>query len=247
MGERLSDARSVVDIELLNSLTISGIEAGTSSLKLKADEGDDVGDNWNLSVADGGVLTINNDIGGTDEAMLTVTPDTNAASSTTSIAGKLAVTGALSAPILKAPVENGNDDLTIKEDLHAGTVIIQTDVAANRTYTLPAPSAAGVIYRFLGQGSGAAADGHSIIITTGTAGVFFDGMITMLMTTTNDNSNDDADNQFNTPVWADGTAHDHLQINVPAGYDITLIAKSTTVYYITGTVTSATAAAFTAP
>lgn len=177
---------------------------------------------------------------------LSVTSETTLTGAVTAV-GTLAVTGALSAPILKAPVENGDTNLTIDEDLHAGTVIIQTDVSSNRTYNLPAPSAAGVIYRFLGQGSGTAADGHSIIITTGTAGVFFDGMITMLMTTTNDNSDDLVDNQFNTPVWADGTTNDHLQINVPAGYDITLIAKSTTVYYITGTVTSATAAEFTAP
>ena len=150
----------------------------------------------------------------------------------------LAVTGELRAPVLKAPVENGDADLTVTEALHAGTVVMQTDVGAARTYTIPAPSAAGVTYRFLGQGTGAAADSHDVILTTGTAGVFFDGVITHIET--------DA-GAANVPVWGNGTSHDLLTLNVPAGYDITLIAKSTTVFYITGTVTSADVPAFTAP
>jgi len=162
-------------------------------------------------------------------------------------AGNVSIAGELQAPVLKAPVENGDANLTVTEALHAGTIVMQTDVSGDKTYTIPAPSAAGVTYRFVGQGTGAAADGHDVILTTGTAGVFFDGMITHLNTTTNDNSEDAVDNQFNTPVWGNGTEHDHLQINVPAGYDITLIAKSTTVFYITGSVTSNTAPAFTAP
>ena len=148
------------------------------------------------------------------------------------------IDGQLKAPVLKAPVENGDADLTVTEALHAGTIVMQTDVSDDRTYTIPAPSVAGVTYRFIGQGSGSAADGHDIIFTTGTAGVFFDGMITHLDTTADENVEG---------VWANGTSHDHLRVNVPAGYDITLIAKSTTVFYITGTVTSATVPAFTAP
>ena len=162
----------------------------------------------------------------------------NTAVDALTVEGPVTITGQLSAPVMKAPVENGDADLTVTEDLHAGTVVMQTDVSADRTYTIPAPSAAGVTYRFVGQGSGSAADWHDIILSTAAAagGVFFDGMITHLDT--------DADN---VGVWANGTSHDQLQINVPAGYDITLIAKSTTVYYITGTVTSATVPAFSAP
>ena len=151
-------------------------------------------------------------------------------------AGNVAIAGELQAPVLKAPVENGDANLTITEALHAGTIVMQTDVSADRTYTIPAPSAAGVTYRFVGQGSGSAADAHDVILTTGTAGVFFDGMITHLATGGNAAG-----------VWGNGSSHDKLQINVPAGYDITLIAKSTTVYYITGSVTGATAPEFSAP
>jgi hypothetical protein len=147
MGERLSDARSVVDIELLNSLTISGIEAGTSSLKLKADEGDDVGDNWNLSVADGGVLTINNDIGGTDEAMLTVTPTVDAASSTTSIAGKLAVTGATTFKrnIVTITVASDADNSTTLTEAQSGSIVTVNTAAcassgSDTTINLPGAS-----------------------------------------------------------------------------------------------------------
>jgi hypothetical protein len=156
-----------------------------------------------------------------------------AASSTTSVAGHLEITGEHRAPILKAPVENGDAALTVTEVLHAGTIIMQTDVSADKTHTVPAPSQAGVQYRFVGQGEGSSADGHDIIFDCG--GVFLDGAITFVDTDTNAGS---------TGVWANGTTNDTLQINLPQHYDITLIAKSTTVWYVTGVVTSTAAPAF---
>ena len=128
--------------------------------------------------------------------------------------------------------ENGDADLTVTEALHAGSVIMQTDVGADRTYTLPTPSE-GAVYRFLGQGSGSAADGHDVILQLGTATHNFDGMIT------HHNTGGNA-----AGVWANGGAHDKLQINVPAGYDLTLIGKDATTFYITGTVTSAAVPVF---
>lgn len=134
--------------------------------------------------------------------------------------------------------ENGDANLTVTEALHAGSVIMQTDVSDVRTYTLPTPSE-GVIYRFLGQGSGTAADGHDVILQLGTVTHNFDGMITH-----HDTSNDNSGGALNVGVWANGSTHDKLQINIPAGYDITLIGKNATTFYITGTVTSDTAPAF---
>ena len=128
--------------------------------------------------------------------------------------------------------QNDDANLTVTEALHAGSVIMQTDVSGDKTYTLPTPSA-GAIYRFLGQGSGTAADGHAIILQLGTDTHNFDGMITFL----------DTDNEIS-GIWGNEGNHDKFQINVPAGYDITLIGKNTTTFYITGTVTSATAPAF---
>ena len=189
----------------------------------------------------GGALTISNDLVQTSGDLVSITGVAGQTALNVT-AGNVAIAGELQAPVLKAPVENGNADLTITEALHAGTIVMQTDVEEDRTYTIPAPSAAGVTYRFVGQGEGSEADGHDVILTTGTAGVFFDGMITHHST-----ANDNSGGALNVGVWADGTGHDHLQINLPAGYDITLIAKSTTVYYITGSVTSAAAPAFTSP
>ena len=176
----------------------------------------------------------------TVEGPVTMTK-TLAVTGTTTLSSTLAVTGELSAPVVKAPVENGDANLTITEALHAGTIVMQTDVSDDRTYTVPDPSAAGVVYRLVGQGSGSAADGNNIIINTD-GSVFFDGMITH-----HDTSDDDSAGPLNVGVWANGTTHDRLQINVPAGYDITLIAKSTTVWYVMGSVTSDTAPAFSAP
>ena len=132
-----------------------------------------------------------------------------------------------------APVENGDADLNVTPALHAGRTIMQTDVSADRTYTITAPTAAGISYHFVGQGSGAGADGHDIIIKCTDDTEFFDGAITFL----------DTDNAISA-VHGNGTNHDQLQINVPAAYDLHICAKSTTVWYIWGTVTSATAPAF---
>ena len=150
------------------------------------------------------------------------------------VLGDVVVTGELKAPVAKAPVENGDANLTVTEALHAGTIVMQTNVAADRTYTIPAPSVSGVSYRFLGQGTGAAADGHDIILSTSAAGATMSGLITHL----------DTGNEVGA-YWGNG--ENTLQINVPAGYDISMIAKSTSpaVYYVTGTVTSATAPSFT--
>ena len=134
--------------------------------------------------------------------------------------------------------ENGNADLTVTEALHAGSFIMQTDVDGDRTYTLPTPSE-GAVYRFLGQGSGTAADGHNVILQLGTTTHNFDGMITY-----HDTGIDTSGGSLNVGVWANGGSHDKLTVNLPAGYDITLIGKNATTFYITGTVTSVDAPAF---
>lgn len=169
---------------------------------------------------------------------------TLAVTGASTLTGAVSVAGALSAPIIKAPVENGDADLTLTEATHAGTIIMQTDVSADRTYTVPDPSAAGVWYHLVGQGSGSSADGHDIIINTD-GSVFFDGVINHFDTDVVDNGS--TGNAAIVGVWGNGTTHDRLQINVPVGYDIWLIAKSTTVWYVSGWVSSATAPAFSAP
>ena len=45
-------------------------------------------------------------------------------------------------------------------------------------------------------------------------------------------------------VFSDGDSNETFQMNLPAGFEINLVASSTTVWYISGWVASATAPAF---
>ena len=86
-----------------DSLKIAATEGAALAITLMADEGDDAGDEWKLNIADGGTLTLGNDINsaGTYVTHLTVTPNATVASSTMAVAGNLTV---------------GND-LTITDDV----------------------------------------------------------------------------------------------------------------------------------
>ena len=75
----------------------------------------------------------------------------------------------------------------------------------------------------------------SIILDFADDACYFKGAITFL----------DTDNEVSA-IWGNGTSHDRLQINVPASYDLELVALSTGVMYITGHVVGATAPAFAA-
>ena len=92
-----------------DSLAISAIEGAALAITLRADEGDDAGDEWKLNVADGGTITLGNDIAsaGTFVTHLTLTPHATVASSTLSLAGGLTVAGATQA---NGTVTVGADD-----------------------------------------------------------------------------------------------------------------------------------------
>ena len=77
------------------TVTILGADTAAATLYLKGDNGDDAGDEWKLNVSNAGVLTLGNDIdtAGTHVAFMTMTPDTDAASSTTAFAGDVTVAG----------------------------------------------------------------------------------------------------------------------------------------------------------
>ena len=64
------------------------------------------------------------------------------------------------------------------------------------------------------------------------------------MITHHDTGIDTSGGSLNVGVWANGGSHDKLTVNLPAGYDITLIGKNATTFYITGTVTSDEAPVF---
>jgi len=129
-----------------------------------------------------------------------------------------------------SPVVLADGDITITKATHGGRINLVPDGGQNNTYTLPAPEA-GVAYRFVYAG-GAADATAAIIVTPGNTN-FYVGGVTFL----------DSDNEVSS-VFSDGDSNSKITLNVPAGFDITIIGKDSTNYQIFGNVTSATAPAF---
>ena len=128
------------------------------------------------------------------------------------------------------PVSLADADVTLTNATHSGRVLLVPDGGQDNTYTLPAPIA-GSVFRFVYAG-GAADATDAIIVTPGNTN-FFIGGVTFL----------DSDNEVSS-VFSDGNSNSKIQINVPAGFDVTIIGKDTTNYQIFGNVTSATAPTF---
>ncbi len=128
------------------------------------------------------------------------------------------------------PVSLADGNVTLTNATHSGRVLLVPDGGQDNTYTLPAPIA-GSVFRFVYAG-GAADATDAIIVTPGNAN-FYIGGVTFL----------DTDNEVSA-VFSDGNSNSSIQLNVPAGFDVTIIGLNTTNYQILGTVTSATAPAF---
>ena len=128
------------------------------------------------------------------------------------------------------PVSLADSSVTLTNATHSGRVLLVPDGGQDNTYTLPAPIA-GSVFRFVYAG-GAADATDAIIVTPGNAN-FYIGGVTFL----------DTDNEISA-VFSDGNSNSSIQLNVPAGFDVTIIGLNTTNYQILGTVTSATAPAF---
>ena len=135
---------------------------------------------------------------------------------------------------LKATVVSTNADLTVTEALHAGRTVVTIDLTADRTFTLPTPIA-GMTLRFIYGHT--AADGHDVLITAGSGNtLFFKGSVV--------HHDTDQTGQTSAMVFSDGDSNEVFQMNLPAGFEINLVASSTTVWYISGWVASATAPTF---
>ena len=91
-------------------------------------------------------------------------------------------------------------------------------------------------FRFVGPDlASATEDGHDLIIAAGSGNtIFFQGQVTFL----------DIDGNANSVVGSDGDSNETLQINVPGHYDVECIGVSSTVWRVTGYVSSDTAPAF---
>ena len=74
-----------------DSLRIAATEGAGLAITLMADEGDDAGDEWKLNIADGGTITLGNDIAsaGSYVTHLTLTPNSTVTSSNLNLAGSL--------------------------------------------------------------------------------------------------------------------------------------------------------------
>tara|TARA_R100000388_G_scaffold92510_1_gene75650 strand:+ start:5560 stop:6066 length:507 start_codon:yes stop_codon:yes gene_type:complete len=129
-----------------------------------------------------------------------------------------------------APVSLSDGNVTLTNATHSGRILFVPDGSQDNTYTLPAPIA-GSVFRFVYAGG--AADGtDAIIVTPGNAN-FFIGGVSFL----------DTDNEVSA-VFSDGNSNSKIQINVPAGFDVTIVGLNTTNYQIFGNVTGATAPTF---
>ena len=88
------------------------------------------------------------------------------------------------------------------------------------------------MFRFVYAG-GAADSTDALIVTPGNTN-FYIGGVTFLDTDGNEVSS----------VFSDGNSNSSIQLNVPAGFDVTIVGLNTTNYQIFGNVTSTTAPAF---
>ena len=154
-----------------------------------------------------------------------------------SVVSKSATTGAVTASftldasgLQVTPVSVADGDASITAAANGGRVNLVPDPTQDNTYTLPAPEA-GVAYRFVF--AGAAAASFDAIFDTGADANFYIGAVTFL----------DTDNEVSV-VGSDGDSNSIFQINVPAAFDVTFLGLDDTNYQIFGTVTSATAPAF---
>ena len=152
--------------------------------------------------------------------------------STVKTVSKNATTGTITeiTTLGDGPVSLADGNVTLTNATHSGRVLLVPDGGQDNTYTLPAP-VAGSVFRFVYAG-GAADATDAIIVTPGNTN-FYVGGVTFL----------DTDNEVSA-VFSDGNSNSSIQINVPAGFDVTIIGKDSTNYQIFGTVTGATAPVF---
>jgi trimeric autotransporter adhesin len=159
-----SDVTIQYDETTNDSLEIAAnVEGAALGIVLKADQGDDAGDEWKLNIADGGTLTLGNDIAsaGSYVTHLTITPNSTVSNSTTAVAGNLTVGGDLTlgsgaviseaeletidgitpgtaaaskAMVLDASLDiSGGRNLTISGELDAGSLDISGSVDIDGT------------------------------------------------------------------------------------------------------------------
>ena len=124
----------------------------------------------------------------------------------------------------------GDESVSLTVATHAFRTLIMPALGADRTLTLPTPVVDTWFHiEYFGDLSGADGSEDLKILTNTQGSEFFHGMITHL----------DTDNAI-ASVHGNGSSNDGIDILVADGASIWLMAKSTTVWYVWGTVTGAT-------
>ena len=119
-----------------------------------------------------------------------------------------------------APVALGDENKTLDAATHSGRTLVVPALGANRTITLPAP-VAGSHFKFIYGGAAEEAE-NLIIITPGNSNFFIGGIIHL-------DSNAD-----NVSVYSDGNSNSKLTLTDFGLFEINILAKDSTNYYIWG-------------
>jgi len=152
--------------------------------------------------------------------------------STVKTISKNSTTGAITEIITMgdAPVALGDENKTLDAATHSGRTLVVPALAANRTITLPAP-VAGQSYKLIYGGAAEEAE-NLIIVTPGNSNFFLGGIVHL-------DSNAD-----NASVYADGNSNSKLTLTDFGVFEINIVAKDSTNYYIWGYQEGADAPAF---
>ena len=129
-----------------------------------------------------------------------------------------------------APVALGDEDKTLDAATHSGRVLAVPAIGGNRTITLPAP-VAGQTYKFIYAGAAEETE-NLIIVTPGNSNFFLGGIVHL-------DSNAD-----NVSVYSDGNSNSKLTLTDSGLFEINIVAKDSTNYYIWGYAEGADAPAF---
>ena len=100
-----SDISIQYDEATTDSLVLSSdVDDAALGIVYQADAGADAGDEWKMNFANGGVFTFGNDIAsaGTHTTLLTITPNSTAASTTHAFVGVLSSTASMSSPAISS-------------------------------------------------------------------------------------------------------------------------------------------------
>ena len=129
-----------------------------------------------------------------------------------------------------APVALGDENKTLDAATHSGRVLAVPAIGGNRTITLPAP-VAGQTYKLFYAGAAEETE-NLIIVTPGNSNFFLGGIVHL-------DSNAD-----NVSVYADGNSNSKLTLTDFGVFEINIVAKDSTNYYIWGYQEGADAPAF---